>query len=100
MATLVWSFSPALETVELTPWCGGRHDGGEGAIFTKLNTCLYCARDEAIVFVHGLSPRWPLQAVGHFLAGQSRSESELVQTHRRPYGALPVGSSQILYGSG
>ena len=42
VATLVWSFSPAWEAVELTPrWCGGRHDGAEGAICTKQYTYLH-----------------------------------------------------------
>ena len=48
VATLVWSFSPAWEAVELTPLRGGRHDGAEGAISTKQYTCLHWAVNEAI----------------------------------------------------
>ena len=29
------------QAVELTPWWGGNHDGAQGAISTKQNTCLY-----------------------------------------------------------
>ena len=52
VATLVWSFSPAWEAVELTPWRGGRLDGAEGAISPKQFTCLYWALNEAIVCVY------------------------------------------------
>ena len=48
VATLVWSFSPAWEAVELTPLRGGRHDGAEGAISTKQYTCLHWEVNEAI----------------------------------------------------
>ena len=51
MATLARSFSPAWEAVELTPWCGGRHDGAEDAISTKQTTCSYRALNAAFVCV-------------------------------------------------
>ena len=58
VVTLVWSFSPAWEAVQLTPWRGGRHDGAEGTISTKQYTCLHWTVNEAICLSEGQGFNW------------------------------------------
>ena len=59
----------AWDAVQLAPWCGGRHDGAEGAVCTRQDPCLYRALSEAIVCVWAAGLRACGQSGGRDGAG-------------------------------